>query len=171
MRKTFAWVLCMIIPWTCFAADKVQLAVWANEAIVATYTFNYQTFLQDQQNIAKYFSANGWIAYTKALNASKLPDNVQKNNYDVSAVATAPPVITNIDSTHWQAVMPLLVVYTNPQYQQQQQLKVTIHFSIAQAGQGLRGYSISSLESVVAEPPCRCELRKERATTNATSKN
>ncbi len=137
--------------------DPAQLAVWTNEAIIATYTYDYKNYLQQQKTIAKYFTSEGWIAYTKALNDSKLPDSVQKNEYYVSAVATQPPEVTSIDATHWQATMPILVVYKNPQYQQQQTLKVVIKFTQAASGQGVRGFSISSLQSTVSQPPCQCK--------------
>ncbi|MFI4962400.1 MAG: DotI/IcmL family type IV secretion protein [Legionellales bacterium] len=140
--------------------DKTQLAVWANEAIVATYTYDYKNYLQEQKEIAIYFTSEGWMAYSKALNASKLPDSVQKNNYYVSAVATQPPQITLVDPLHWQAMMPLLVHYKNPQSQQQQNLKVVITFSQAPAGQGVRGLSITSLQSTIISPPCPCSVEQ-----------
>ncbi len=147
------------------APDRTQIAVWANEAIIATYTFNYKTYLQQQKDIAKYFTSDGWIAYSKALNASKLPEAVQKNSYDVTAVATQPPKIITFDPTHWQAIMPILVMYQNPQYQQRQNLKVVIRFSTAPAGQGVRGLSITSLQSTVTEPPCQCPNEETKDAT------
>lgn len=138
------------------APDKVQRAVWANEAIVATYTFDYKNYLTEQKQIAKYFSSPGWIAYSQALIDSKLPGNVQKNSYFVSAVATQPPVIKEIDATHWQATMPILVLYENPQYQQQQHLHVVLNFSEAPPNQGIRGLRIDNLQSTASTPPCQC---------------
>ncbi|TAL62724.1 MAG: type IV secretion protein IcmL [Legionella sp.] len=140
--------------------DTAQLAVWANEAVVATYTYDYKNYLSQQKEIAKYFTSSGWINYTKALNESKLPESVQKNAYYVSAVATKPPKMVTLDPTHWQAVMPVLVVYENPQYQQQQNLKVVVNFSVAPSGQGVRGYSISSLQATAIDPPCQCPTKK-----------
>lgn len=58
--------------------EQAPMAVWVNEAIVATYSFDYKNYLQDQKQIAQYFTANGWMAYSKALNESKLPEAVQK---------------------------------------------------------------------------------------------
>lgn len=138
------------------AGLDTQLAVWANEAIVATYTYDYKNYLQEQKEIAKYFSANGWINYNKALTDSKLADSVQKNNYFVTAVATQPPEIKQVDATHWQATMPVLVVYKNKENQQQQNLRILLTFSPAKSGQGVRGYSIDSLQSTVISPPCQC---------------
>lgn len=139
------------------APDKTQLAVWVNESIVATYTYDFKNYLQQQKDIAKYFTANGWISYSKALIDSKLPEAVNKNSYVVSAVATHPPIITDVDPTHWLATMPILVVYKNPQYQQQQHLKITLGFTTAPSGQGVRGFAITSLQSKVTEPPCECK--------------
>ena len=141
--------------------EQVALSVWVNEAIVATYSYNYKSYLDDQKQIAKYFTADGWMAYSKALNDSKLPEAVQKNLYFVNAVSTEPPVITTIDPTHWKATMPLLVVYHNPQYKQHQTLKVSIYFETAPSGQGIRGLSISNLQSVVSKPPCQCPVEDE----------
>ena len=145
------------LPWQAFSAtDNTQLAVWANEAIVATYTYNYQNFLERQKEIAFYFSSNGWIAYSSALSDSKLPETVKKNAYYVSAVATMPPQIKTIRDNNWQAIMPLLVVYKNPQYQQKQTLEVTLEFTTAPAGQGVRGFAITSLQTKVIKPAGQC---------------
>jgi hypothetical protein len=150
-------LMLIILPWNTHADDNnTALVVWANEAIVATYTYNYQNFLERQKQIAFYFTAEGWIAYSNALNASKLPDTVKKNAYDVSAVATLPPMIKSVGNNAWQAKMPLLVVYKNPQYLQKQTLNITINFTTVASGQGIRGYAITSMTSTIATPPCQC---------------
>lgn len=148
--------------------DATQLAVWANEAIVATYTYNYKTFIERQKEIAFYFTANGWIAYSKALMDAKLPETIKKNDYDVSAVATMPPTIKEIHPHYWQAVMPLLVVYKNPQYIQMQTLNIIMEFTTVPVGQGVRGLAISSLQATVLKPPCQCtaEAHPTDDTTN-----
>jgi hypothetical protein len=153
------------------APNRVQLMVWANEAIVATYTYNYDTYLQDQKQIAQYFTADGWIAYSKALNDSKLPDAVQKNTYKVSAVATKPPQLIIMDPTHWTVIMPILVNYKNPKYEQQQNLKIVLWFSEAPSGQGVRGLNVTSLQSTEIEPPCLCADTEIKALPAPTTKN
>lgn len=148
-----------ILPLHVFATtNNTQLNVWANEAIVATYTYSYRNFLEKQQEIAHYFTATGWIAYSKALNDSKLREAVQKNNYNVSAVATSPPVIKTVRENAWQAVMPLLVVYKNPQYEQKQTLEITIEFITAPPGQGVRGLAINSIQGKEIKPACQCPV-------------
>ena len=151
-------LLCLLsLPVLSFAtAENTQMAVWANEAIVATYTYNAQNFLNRQKEIAHYFTATAWINYTKALTDSKLLESVQKNNYEVSAVATLPPQIKLIQNNNWQADMPLLVVYKNPQYQQKQHLMITLQFTTAPSGQGIRGFAITSLQSKQVTPSCEC---------------
>ena len=149
--------------------DNVAVAVWANEAIVTTYTYNFKTYLDDQKRMAQYFTTDGWIAYVKALNASKLPDAVQKNSYDVSAVATKPPFINALDPSHWIVSMPILVEYRNPQYQQQQNLKVVINIVASPSGQGTRGLAITSLQSTQISPPCQCAPTDNEGT--AATKN
>lgn len=164
----FSLILLMIGQYSYAAPpDRTQLAVWANEAIIATYTFDYKNYVQQQKEIAKYFTADGWIAYSKALSDSKLPEAVQKNNYEVTAVATEPPKLITLDPTHWQAIMTILVVYQNPQYQQKQNLKVVLSFTQATAGQGVRGLSVSSLKTTAITPPCQCN--KEETNDNANS--
>ena len=136
--------------------DTTQLAVWANEAIVATYTYNAQNFIERQKEIAFYFTAAGWITYSNALNNAKLPELVKKNAYQVSAVATLPPEIKLIHPKYWQATMPLLVVYKNPQYLQTQTLEITLQFTVAPPGQGVRGLAITSIEAKIVKPACQC---------------
>jgi len=138
------------------APDNTSRAVWVNEAIIATYTFNHKDFMVRQKDIAKYFTAEGWINYSKALLDSKLPEAIEKNAYSVSAVATMPPEIKVMKDNQWQANMPVLVVYTNPDYKQKQTLNIMLTFIKASAGTGVRGFAITNLQAKVAQPPCKC---------------
>lgn len=159
-RKTIIILTLLLFNVSVFAQakyDEIELQVWANEAIVATYTYNYQNFLQRQKEIAKYFTANGWISYSKALQDSKLPETIKENNYFVSAVALEPPTIKQIKPTVFQATMPVLVVYKNPKITQKQKLKVDINFTLVPQGQGVRGKAINSLKATELEAPCKCE--------------
>ena len=159
MQKIFLLILiCFSCSSTFASPNETELAVWANEAIVATYTFTFKDYIGRQREIAKYFTAEGWANYSTALINSNLPNAVQKNSYTVNSVATMPPKIKTINNTAWQAVMPILVIYKNPQYQQKQMLQVTINFKTTPSG--VRGLAIESLESKVIEAPCVCEPPK-----------
>lgn len=150
------------------ATDNTQRAVWVNEAIVATYTFDASHYLERQREIAQYFTAEGWTHYLTALNQSGLPAAVKQNNYAVSAVALAPPELTiSDDGKSWKASMPLLVMYKNPEQQQKQTLMVTITFVDVPANQGVRGMAMNSLQAKVTTAPCPCS--PEDTTTAATT--
>lgn len=139
-----------------------KLTVWVSNAVTATYTYDYEHFLNQQKEIAKYFTSDGWVNYTKALSDSKLSEMVKKHSYYVSSVPVFPPSIKKVSENNWQAEISILVVYKNPAYQQKQTLKVTVNFVKSNNG-GVEGYAITSLTSVVAEPPCKCADVKTKA--------
>ena len=136
--------------------DSAQMSAWINEAVVETYTYQYDNYVERQKVFAHYFTAEAWIGYIKALNESKLLDVVKKNKYSVSAVATMPPTITASVSHHWKAVMPLLVRYQNPQVQQKQFLDVAVDFTEVPSDQGVRGLAITSIQVKKTTRPCQC---------------
>lgn len=150
------WMLSNIQAFAVTNDHDIQRAVWVNEAIVATFTYNHQDFLDRQKEIAKYFTADGWMGYSKALLESKLQETVQSNAYYVSAVATMPPILKPLTHKKWQATMPVLVVYKNPEYKQEQTLTITLTFIEASAGTGVRGFAVTELQARVEKPPCQC---------------
>lgn len=136
--------------------DNTQLEVWANEAIIATFTYNHANFLERQKDIAKYFTAESWIAYSNALKEAKLLETIKNNAYSVSAVATLPPTLTRLENNTWQVVMPVLVLYKNLEYKQKQTLSIKLNFKEVPEGTGVRGLAITSLQATVAKPACLC---------------
>lgn len=160
MLRKIILILACLVALQSFAtetSDNIPLLVWTNEAIVATYTYNSNNLLARQREIAKYFTAQAWIDYTAALQRAKILEAVKQNAYDVSAVALLPPLLKKLDAQTWQANMPLAVLYKNSQYQQKQTLDVTVTFTTAPVGQGVRGLSITSFQTKITKPPCRCE--------------
>lgn len=156
LRAIIIGLLCLTSSLqVCAATDNTQLAVWANEAIIATFTYDYQNFLTRQKEIATYFTADGWIRYTKALQDANLPETVKANDYYVSAVATMPPEIKLLKEGTWQAIMPVLVVYKNPQNIQKQTLAITLTFVKSSAG--VRGLAVTNLQAAVLKTPCKCD--------------
>lgn len=165
-RIALLLVSLFIFPMKLIASpDSTQLSVWANEAIVATYTYDHNNFLPRQKEIAHYFTSSGWIHYSKALQDSKIPESVKQNAYSVSAVALMPPVIKTIKPNQWQAIMPILVIYKNPQYTQKQTLEITLDFTSAPNGQGVRGLEILQLIAKITQVPCECALSKSPSVT------
>lgn len=137
------------------APNPVALSVWVNEAIITSYTLDYEHLLQQEKELAKYFTSEGWIGYSQAFQASNLPQKIQANSYVVTAVATMPPTLKSVNQNEWEATMPILVLWKNPAYQQKQELNVIVRF-IASTSQGVRGYAIVSLKSIPMAAPCRC---------------
>lgn len=157
-RFILLWTVLISLPLQALSANvgRETLAVWANEAIIATYTYDYENFIARQQEIAHYFTAQAWIDYTNALSKAKLVETVQKKSYFVSAVATMPPTIEPLHEGYWRVTMPILVVYKNTKFQQKQNLEVTLIFSSSHAGEGVRGFTIESLRTKEIAPPCSC---------------
>lgn len=142
--------------------SKAKLTVWVSEAVVTTYTFDHKDFLKQQKQIAKYFTAEGWINFSKALKDSKIPEDVKKNSYYVTAVPTMTPEIKKLSGNEWQAVISVLVIYKNPSYKQKQNLKVTVEF-VQTEKEGVNGFAISRIRTIVTEPPCRCTKVRAKA--------
>lgn len=144
-------------------ANAIQPAVWANEAIIATYTFDHAHFIEQEKALAKYFTSAGWIDYSQAMQASNLPQQIKANAYVVTAVATLPPTLKSMPNGSWEATMPILVLYKNPAYSQKQDLSVVLKF-VESTTQGVRGFAIQSLKSTVITPPCQCAKKNQGAT-------
>jgi hypothetical protein len=142
------FLLLMAIQNVCMAEVPNEiLAVWANEAMVATYTYDGSQFMAQQKSIATYFTAPAWTAFTSAQLKANIPDTVMKNQLNVTAVALKPPMIT-VKPTEFIATMPLLVQYQNKNTTQQQSLDVTLHFIQVANGLGVRGFQITSMTTV-----------------------
>ena len=135
----------------------IARSVWVNHAIISTYTLSSNNLVERQKESAKYFTAQAWINYTKALSSSGLTDMIKKNQYQVTAVAMRPPEVKSIASNQWQAEMPIMVWYKNPQFQQKQTLSVSLTFKKSTSQEGVQGYAITSFQSKVIKPLCQCQ--------------
>ena len=137
--------------------ENIVRSIWANYVIISTYTLSPSQLIAQQKEIAKFFTAKAWINYTRALASSKFINTIKNNQYQVSAVSMRSPEIKSLTADQWQAEMPVMVWYKNPQYQQKQTLNVTITFKKATANEGAEGYAITSFQSKVIEPLCQCK--------------
>lgn len=165
MKKYLMALFFISISVNSFAfSEQVRQSVWVNEAIVAAYQFNAQNVEEKQRQLSRYFSSSGWQAYSQALVASNLLDTVKKNNFSVSSVAMQPPKIKKVAANHWQAEMPLLVLYENPKYSEQQKLMVTITFQPADKSHNEERYMIGSMQTRKIDDPCPCSKVFPRTT-------
>jgi hypothetical protein len=152
--KIFIFLSFLVASIQTWAEDaEILQSTWVNQAIVSTYTFNDDNIVQRHKTIAHYFSSQGWIAYLKALEQSKLLDTVKKEKFHVSAVALSPPTIQSRGTSQWQATMPLLVEYKNASMKQQQQLLVTV---VYETSPSKKQWVIDSFDSVQKTNLCTC---------------
>jgi hypothetical protein len=133
-----------------------KINAWVAEAILNTYTFDAENLIARQKIIAKYFTANGWIDYSKALRDSKLIAVVQKNKYSVAAIPLKAPLVETTEDHKFTASMPIIVTYHGKSSEQTQALDVKIIFSITSQDSGVDGKAIERLWASPLSQPCSC---------------
>jgi hypothetical protein len=150
---------------TCWAIDPlVPLQVWANEAIINTFTFNSKNIQPRQQDMSQYFTPEIWKIYRDAFNQSSIYKEIQEHHLEVSAVATKPPKITIKTPSDISVEMPILVTYTSPNKTITQNLNVTIKI-IKTPGSGVREYTIQQFQATNISEPCGCaQLQSPKVT-------
>jgi len=129
--------------------SSATILVWANEAIVKVYSYDYVNYGAQLQGVSDYFTVDAWHAYSDSLAKSKMLDSVQANKLTVSAVALKPPVIKDTKGAgstfQWTVEMPTLVNFdSSANLNKQQKLNVQLVIVTAQAPQGVRGLAIQS---------------------------
>lgn len=162
--KIITWFVSLFLSISIYAGQtNLDKKIWAHQAILATLQVNHNTYIADQREIAKYFTSDAWKRYLQALEAAKFKEYIEKNNYRVDAVALKPVTLKPLQQGLWQASMPVLVQYKNPQYDQLQTLYATIQFKLAPAGQGVQGYQMVSYLTKNMDKPCKCMIKKGKA--------
>lgn len=131
--------------------SNTSLLVWANEAVIKVYSYDFANFAAQLQGVSDYFTTDAWHAYTDAVSKAKTLDTVTSNKLTVSAVALKPPVIKEqkpIGANYqWKVEMPTLVNYESPNTTKQQKLMIELVISTVAAPQGVRGLAIQSFIS------------------------
>ncbi|GEM_PF-3313239 len=146
-------LLCVTTTW---AMDPlVPLQVWANEAIINTFTFNSENIKTRQQDMSRYFAPETWKIYRDAFNQSSIYKKIHAHHLAVSAVATKPPKITIKTFDNISVEMPILVTYTSPHKSITQNLNITLKL-IQKPGAGVREYVIQQFQSINISEPCGC---------------
>lgn len=136
------------------------LNVWVSEAAVAIYTLDANNLKAEQSALSHYFSSQGWIDFTKAQEQSGILNAIETHHYTVRATPLHPPKIMALGEGHWEAILPLLVSYTNPEYEQQQALRLKIRFERSAKDHSVRGFAISAIESKQSSDLCACRPNK-----------
>jgi intracellular multiplication protein IcmL len=125
------------------------LLQWANQAAIASYTYNFQDYRAELQAASDFFTPAGWTNFLDALSKSNNLTTVIAKKLVVSAVATGAPIILDqqiIDGIYtWKVQMPMLVSYQSASSLVQQQVMVTMIIQRVSTLSSFRGVGISSL--------------------------
>jgi intracellular multiplication protein IcmL len=92
-----------------------SVLVWANEAAVSVYSYNFASYRKNLQDASAYFTPTGWKTYMQALQQSGKLKAVIEKKLVVSAVATGAPLILKKSLEQgrftWTVEIPMLVTY------------------------------------------------------------
>jgi len=120
---------------------------WANQAAIATYTYNFVNYRTELQASSGFFTPDGWDQFLNALQQSNNLDAVRAKKLIVSAVATRAPIILQKGilngSYAWRVQMPLLVTYQSASEFSQQNNVVTMLITRVSTLNSPRGIGIS----------------------------
>ena len=103
---------------------------WANQAAIASFTYNFVNYRTELQASSGFFTADGWDQFLNALQQSNNLDAVKAKKLIVSAVATRAPIILQkgiLNGVYaWRVQMPILVTYQSASEFTQQNNVVTM---------------------------------------------
>jgi intracellular multiplication protein IcmL len=120
---------------------------WANQAAIASFTYNFVNYRDELQASSGFFTAEGWDQFLNALQQSNNLDAVKAKKLIVSAVATRAPIILQKGllngSFSWRVQMPILVTYQSASEFTQQNNVVTMLIIRVSTLNSPRGIGIS----------------------------
>ena len=120
---------------------------WANQAAIASFTYNFVNYRSELQASSGFFTSEGWTQFLKALEDSNNLDAVKAKKLIVSAVATRAPIILQKGMLNgryaWRVQMPLLVTYQSASEFSQQNSVVTMLISRVSTLNSPRGIGIA----------------------------
>jgi intracellular multiplication protein IcmL len=120
---------------------------WANQAAIASFTYNFVNYRDELQASSGFFTAEGWDQFLSALQDSNNLDAVKAKKLIVSAVATRAPIILQKGvlngSWSWRVQMPILVTYQSASEFTQQNNVVTMLISRVSTLNSPRGIGIA----------------------------
>lgn len=124
---------------------------WANQAAIATFSYNFVNYRTELVAASGFFTAEGWDQFISALGSSNNLDAVKAKKLVVSAVATSAPVILQKGELNgryaWRIQMPILVTYQSASEFSQQNLIVTMLVTRVDTLNSPRGIGIAQFVS------------------------
>lgn len=120
---------------------------WANQAAIASYTYNFVNYREELKAASGYFTNSGWDQFKEALNNSGSLQVVRDKKLIVSAVATRAPIILQKGPLGgryaWRVQMPLKVTYQSASTFRQIDSVVTLLITRVSTLNSVRGIGIS----------------------------
>jgi intracellular multiplication protein IcmL len=120
---------------------------WANQAAIASFTYNFVNYRDELQASSGFFTPEGWDQFLNALQQSNNLDAVKAKKLIVSAVATRAPIILQKGilngSFSWRVQMPILVTYQSASEFTQQNNVVTMLITRVSTLNSPRGIGIA----------------------------
>lgn len=103
---------------------------WAAQAVAEALTFSFANYRQEFARVRGNFTAQGWEAFERALLDSGVLRTVRENQYVVTAVPTAAPVLVQqgvlAGRYGWRFQVPLLLSYESASARISQNVLVTV---------------------------------------------
>ncbi len=103
---------------------------WANQAAIASFTYNFVNYRDELQAASAYFTEDGWKQFLSSLSDSNILVALKAKKLISSAVATRAPIILDqglLNGVYsWRVQMPLLVTYQSASEFQQTKNIVTL---------------------------------------------
>lgn len=126
----------------------VQVLVFANEAAVSAYSYNFVTYQQNLQTASHYFTPKGWKDFQNALIKSGNLKAIIDKKMVVSAVAISSPVILDegiINGKYtWVVQIPMLVNYQTAWESHTQKVIIKLNVVKIPAYIGMRGLGVET---------------------------
>lgn len=120
---------------------------WANQAAIASFSYNFVNYRSELQAASGFFTATGWTQFLNALQSSNNLDAVRNKKLIVSAVATRAPIILQkgvLNNRYsWRVQMPILVTYQSASEFTQQNNVVTMLITRVSTLNSPRGIGIA----------------------------
>jgi intracellular multiplication protein IcmL len=120
---------------------------WANQAAIASFTYNFVNYRSELQAASGFFTYTGWTQFLNALQGSNNLEAVKAKKLIVSAVATRAPIILQKGILNgrysWRVQMPILVTYQSASEFSQQNNVVTMLITRISTLNSPRGIGIS----------------------------
>lgn len=122
---------------------------WANQAAIASFSYNFVNYRKELQAASEFFTAAGWQMFTQALYSSNDLNAVEAKKLIVSAVATGAPVILQKGLLNgrysWRIQMPILATYQSASQFTQSNYNVTMMIQRVSTLDSPQGIGISQI--------------------------